>query len=318
MSGGFDYFMLHHGAGTEEKFATLTDGEFRAHIAGVLAVAAKSPIRGYLLVGEIEAQPVHVARKAGVTERVAKSAIRKLREVGVLVRDAEVGAWRVHNWEQHQSERRDPTAAKRAAEYRARRAADSRSSRDASRDDHGEITSPITDESRSPSREARGRAPGLPEGVEEEVEETPPQPLASEGSRERDPLSVKRAERARAGSRRRVDLQALAAEEQAQAAAHLQPPQPGDAQSWGRLAEALRDVMAESTWCQRFESLTVVARDGETLLVGGGPGLLEQHRVVLRRVAEQGAVSVRAATPEEVAAAEKFSALAIPNGGSTS
>lgn len=166
MSSDFDHYLLHHGVGTDEKLAMLTDGEFRAHVAGVLALAHKSPMRGYLFVGEIEAQPVHVARKAGVSERVAKSAVTKLRQVGVLVHDAEVGGWYVHNWEQHQAQRRDPTAARRAQDYRDRK----RASRGASRDESVSVPDP----SRDPSR-----APGLPEGIEE-LEGTSPRPNSAE------------------------------------------------------------------------------------------------------------------------------------------
>jgi hypothetical protein len=160
--------MLHHGVGTEEKLATLTDSEFRAHIAGVLAIASTSPLRGYLFVGELEATPLHIATKAKVTQRVAKSAFLKMCQVGVLVRDDEVGGWRVHNWESFQPQRSDPTAARRAQEYRARRKSalanhvtERPTSRDASRDDH------VAD--RDASRSS-SRAPGPPEGgVEVEV-----------------------------------------------------------------------------------------------------------------------------------------------------
>lgn len=118
---GYDRFMVHVDIGTEEKFATLTDSEFRCHVAGILPIAAKSPVRGHLIVGDVEAQPVHIARRAGgkVTERVVRSTIAKLAEVGVLVREDELGCWRVHNFDVHNPPpKKDPTAAERARRYR--------------------------------------------------------------------------------------------------------------------------------------------------------------------------------------------------------
>ena len=120
----FDKFMVHVDIGTDEKLARLTDAERLCHITGVLALAAKSPVRGRLLVGDYEAGPTEVARRAGLSERVAKSTIKKLAEVGVLIRDDEYGCWRVHNWERfNPPPKDDPTNAARQARLRARNAA---------------------------------------------------------------------------------------------------------------------------------------------------------------------------------------------------
>lgn len=120
----FDRFMVHVDIGTDEKLARLTDAERLCHIAGVLALAAKSPVRGRLLVGDHKAGPVEVARRAGVSERVAKSTVAKLIDVGVLTRDEEYDCWRVHNWERFNPEpRNDATNAERQARHRARNAA---------------------------------------------------------------------------------------------------------------------------------------------------------------------------------------------------
>lgn len=124
----FDKFMVHVDIGTDEKLAHLTDTERLCHIAGVLAIAAKSPIRGRLLVGDMEAGAGQVGRRAGLSERVATSTIRKLVEVGVLVRDEEYDCWRVHNWERFNPEPRpDNTGADRQARYRERLREKSRS-----------------------------------------------------------------------------------------------------------------------------------------------------------------------------------------------
>lgn len=125
MARKFDCFMLHVNAGTNEKLAILTDSEYRAHISGILAVAATSPVRGRLLVGETEAEPVQIARKAGVTEKAAESALAKLKRIGVLYRDDELNCWAVHDWSDHNPEpKTDATAAERQRRYRARRRAE--------------------------------------------------------------------------------------------------------------------------------------------------------------------------------------------------
>jgi 5-methylcytosine-specific restriction endonuclease McrA len=120
MARKFDCFMLHVGAGTNEKLAILTDAEYRAHVSGILAVAATAPVRGRLLVGDMEAEPIQIAKKAGVSVKVAQSAIRKMQRVGVLYRDEELGCWAVHDWEQLNPEPKlgDPTAARRQALHR--------------------------------------------------------------------------------------------------------------------------------------------------------------------------------------------------------
>lgn len=119
MTRKFDRFMVHVDIGTDEKLAGLTDSERLCHIAGVLALAAKSPIRGTLLVGDIEATTAHIARRASVSTRVAASTMRKLQEAGVLVRNEEIGCWEVHRWDAWQVEpSADKTAARRQALHR--------------------------------------------------------------------------------------------------------------------------------------------------------------------------------------------------------
>lgn len=115
--------MLVLGAGRNRKFARLTDSERCAHFLGVLAIAAQSPIRGYLLVeGEMEAGAEEVASEAGVPVKVAESALAKLKRVGVLKRDGDQGAWWVHDWwEVNPEPRPDPTNAVRQANHRERR-----------------------------------------------------------------------------------------------------------------------------------------------------------------------------------------------------
>lgn len=150
----FDRFMVHVDIGTDEKLARLTDAERLCHIAGVLAIAAKSPVRGWLLVGDHEAGPVEIARRAGVSERVAKSTIDKLASVGVLTRDDLLNCWQVHNWDRFNPEpRADPTNAERQARYRARRSGSNAGSNAASNDDvtPPEVEGEVEDNKESPA-----------------------------------------------------------------------------------------------------------------------------------------------------------------------
>jgi len=125
VAGKFDCFMLHVNAGTNEKLAILSDSEYRAHISGILAIAATAPVRGRLLVGEMEAEPIQIARKAGVTAAVVASAMEKMKRIGVLYRDEELDCWAIHDWEKLNPEpKKDNTAAERQRRYRERRRAE--------------------------------------------------------------------------------------------------------------------------------------------------------------------------------------------------
>jgi hypothetical protein len=117
----FDRYMVQIGMGTNPKLAPLTDSEFRAHAVGVLAIAAAAPYRGCLMVGAMRADAKHVALAAGVTERVAKTAMAKLCQAGVLSEDLELGCLRVHDWDDiNPSPREDKTAADRQRRWRER------------------------------------------------------------------------------------------------------------------------------------------------------------------------------------------------------
>lgn len=123
-SKSYDRYMLVHGAGRDAKLAGLTDPERCAYFLGVLSIASQAPVRGYLLLGEEEAGPDAVAMEAAVSKRVARSAMDKLKKIGVLQRDEELGAWFPTNWWKFNPEpKKDPGGAKRQAEYRARRTA---------------------------------------------------------------------------------------------------------------------------------------------------------------------------------------------------
>lgn len=190
----FDRYMVVAGAGRHVKFARLNDGERCAHFLGVLSIAAQAPIRGCLLVGDQEAEEIEIAHEARVSEKVAKVALAKLKAIGVLERDDELGCWRVHDWEDvNPAPREDATAAERAKRYRDKRKTD--------RDANGGVTGPVTPTSRRDGRDANGGVTGnlsrardrvrpVPEGVEVEVE-VPPSP--PRGKRQSDGIEEKAA-----------------------------------------------------------------------------------------------------------------------------
>lgn len=107
--------------GSNAKVGRLTDAEFRCLVTGVWALAAKAPIRGYLLVGEHPAEPGDVARQAHCTIAVAKRTLTRARTLGLVELDEETGCERVHDWEHiNPAPKSDPTAAERMRRYRSR------------------------------------------------------------------------------------------------------------------------------------------------------------------------------------------------------
>jgi hypothetical protein len=155
---GFDRFMVDNDIGRSLKLVGLTDSEWRAHVGGVLAIAAKSSIRGRLLIGDERARAEHIAAQAGVKVAAARSCMAKLRAIGVLVEDDEFDCERVHDWDQwNPAPKQDKTAAERQQRRR-----DKLKNRGASRPGHA----PVTLASR---RDARNVTPTEVE-VEGEVE----------------------------------------------------------------------------------------------------------------------------------------------------
>lgn len=121
---GFDRYMIQIGMGTNPKLADLSDAEFRAHIVGVLAIAAASPFRGALLVGDHPAEAKQIAITAGVPVKAVRSAVNKLCALGVLYEDDDLGCLRVHDWDEINPEpKSDPTNAERQQRYRDRQTA---------------------------------------------------------------------------------------------------------------------------------------------------------------------------------------------------
>lgn len=99
MSRTFNRFMVADDIGTNRKLRRLPVAERWVYVAGVLALAAQSPIRGALLISDGE--PVtdqDVAMQATVPVKTARSAMDALRGLGMLERDKDGIEW-VHDWE---------------------------------------------------------------------------------------------------------------------------------------------------------------------------------------------------------------------------
>jgi hypothetical protein len=96
----FDRFMVEVELGSNPKIGRLTDPEFRCLISGVWALAAKADPRGYLLVGDIPAEPADVAHQARCSVTVAAKTMEKLRALGMLETCEETGWEMVHDWEE--------------------------------------------------------------------------------------------------------------------------------------------------------------------------------------------------------------------------
>lgn len=159
----FDRFMCHVEAGRNHKLLRLTIPERWAYMHGVVALAAKSPDRGALLI--IEGEPVtpqDVAVQATVSVAVARSAMAKARRFGMLY--TEDGVERVHDFEElNPPPKRDETNAERQARHRERR----RNARDNGEGNaNSNAVTPVTSRARNADE------------VEVEVEVQPPSEVA--------------------------------------------------------------------------------------------------------------------------------------------
>lgn len=172
-SAKFDRYMVVTGAARHAKFRRLTIPERHAFFLGVLSIAAQAPIRGCLLVGNLAADAGDVASEADVPEKVAESAMVKLRLVGVLLADDELGCEVVHDFhEWNPAPKSDATNAERQRRYRDKLKASR----------NGGVTrneTPTVTRDRNDSLRA-----SAPAEVEVEVEEkkTPPTPQQAGGS----------------------------------------------------------------------------------------------------------------------------------------
>lgn len=144
---GFDCFMVHTKIAGHRTMAALTVSEKWCYVAGILALAGESPIRGTLLVTEDRrADELEVAHQAHVTIAVARATLRKAAEAGLIVEDDELECWRVRDWDQYNPK---PKTDRTAAERQQRRRDKLKSNRDVTaasrrdaRNDHATVTPP--------------------------------------------------------------------------------------------------------------------------------------------------------------------------------
>ena len=195
----FNRYMVEIGMGTNAKLADLNDSEFRAHVVGVLSVAASSPVRGCLLVGQLPAKASHIARAAGVSPKVAASAMAKLEELGVLEADPEHGCLRVHDWDDYNPPpKADKTAAERKRRQRERECHAYVTPQ--SRRDIGDVTALVT----PPEVEVEVEVEGEVEDLQAEALPLPPEearPSAALSLNELHAIFFRWRDRCRQGSR---------------------------------------------------------------------------------------------------------------------
>lgn len=121
MSQPFDRFMVDIHIGANLKLHRLTPPERWCYVAGVFSIAAQAPIRGCLVIGDEDARPEDYAQRANVTKAVAATTLDKLRALGMIEIDPELGCERVHDWDEYQPKpKTDRTNADRQRRWKDR------------------------------------------------------------------------------------------------------------------------------------------------------------------------------------------------------
>lgn len=121
---GYDRVMVEHDIGRNRKLRRHFKPEERwAYLAGVVCIAGAAPIRGTFAVGHEPADEHDVADIADVKLAVARKTVAKLRELGMLVSDPELGCDRLYGFdERNPPPKKDPTGAERQRRFRERNA----------------------------------------------------------------------------------------------------------------------------------------------------------------------------------------------------
>lgn len=170
--GEFDSILIRVEIGASRKLRRLTPEERWCAVAGVWCLAAKSPLRGYLLVAEkVPVDVDDIAEQAGVKRSVAQSTLKKMHELGMLEVDEELDSEHVHDWHVHQPE---PKASESRAAWRERK----RRQRESKASGHGDVPPTVPRDGPTivtPRREENGRK-----------EKRQPPPTPPTGGRRRD------------------------------------------------------------------------------------------------------------------------------------
>lgn len=128
----FNSFLVANDVGHEPPAPRLTVPERWCWIAGVKAIASKSPIRGALLIALGEpATTDDIRRQADVPRATAKSTLDKLVRFGVLEHDDELGCLIFVDWH---DEQREPKASDSREAWRDRKQKQRNVPRDVTRD----------------------------------------------------------------------------------------------------------------------------------------------------------------------------------------
>lgn len=180
----FDAFLVPHDRGTDRRWSRLSVPERWCAVFGVEAIASKAPERGCLLIAEgVAAEPEDFAAQAGegVTVAVARSTVRKMRDLGLIVRHDD-GVEVIADWHDRQRDPRHKPSDSREAR-RARKAA--QRERERLEAEAAALVTPSghADVTRDTGRDmSRGHATEV-KGREEKGKQQPPQPPASGGRR---------------------------------------------------------------------------------------------------------------------------------------
>ena len=138
----FDSFLVKTKIGGSRTLKRLTPAERWCYVAGVLALASESPVRGALLIAEDEpVTTADLADQAGVPRSTASSCVEKLTRLGKLEHDSELGCLIVVRWHSHQPEPK-PSDSREAWRDRKQR------QRDKARDGHAGHARDVTPMSR--------------------------------------------------------------------------------------------------------------------------------------------------------------------------
>lgn len=117
----FEYFMLKNKIGNDVLLRRRFAVEERwCYVAGILGLAADSPVRGWLFVADqVAAEIADLGEAAGVPLRVAERTVEKAMRYGLIEQDAEFDCYWVPNFEKHNPQpRHDPNGARRQALHR--------------------------------------------------------------------------------------------------------------------------------------------------------------------------------------------------------
>jgi hypothetical protein len=115
----YDKFMVAYKIGADLQLRAVRPEHRWVWVAGVLALAAQSPIRGHLV--GVNAEPIttkDIAEEASVTTSMARKALAGLRDLDLIQVDAELGVEWVPNFKIYNPD--PPASSKESERFRKR------------------------------------------------------------------------------------------------------------------------------------------------------------------------------------------------------